>query len=98
MAVIYTSCVDDNRVVCRKCGFKWVVATKSRGRKDLLCVSCRAKPQKTIQYGQLRCMPHLGDLDSQLRPVSDSGELLLPGVRFCGHSDCVNPKHVGDVS
>jgi DNA-directed RNA polymerase subunit RPC12/RpoP len=85
--------VEDNRVVCRKCGFKWVVATKSRGRKDLLCVSCRAKPQKTIQYGDLRCVPHVGDLDLQLRPVDEDG-LILPGVRVCGHSDCVNPKHV----
>jgi hypothetical protein len=86
--------VEENQVACRRCGFVWAVAADKRGRKDLLCISCRAKPQKTIQYGSLRCTPHLGDLDSQLRPLDQDGSLFMVGVRVCGHSDCVNPKHV----
>ena len=87
--------MDSIRVECRRCGFIWVVAPDKRGRKDLLCISCRAKPQKSIQYGVLRCIPHLGDLDSLLRPIDDLGQFVFPGERVCGHSDCINPKHVG---
>ena len=87
--------MDSNRVECRRCGFVWVVAPDKRGRKDLLCISCRAKPQKSIQYGSLRCIPHTGDLDSKLRPIDENGSLFMPGERVCGHSDCINPKHVG---
>ena len=86
--------MEENQVACRRCGFVWAVAADKRGRKDLLCISCRAKPQKTIQYGNLRCTPHLGDLDTKLRPIDENGRLFLPGVRTCNHSDCVNPKHV----
>ena len=32
--------------------------------------------------------------NDDLEPIDDAGELVLPGVRICGHKDCVNPKHV----
>lgn len=83
-----------NVVECRRCGFKWSVSAEKRDLKDLLCKSCRVRPAKVIQYGVLRCEPYLGDLDAELRPIDEQGELVLPGVRSCGHSDCVNEKHI----
>ena len=86
--------MQDNHVECRRCGFKWAVNAEKRGRKDLLCISCRVKPATTIQYGQLRCIPHQGSLNDDLHPVDDDGNLFLEGIRICGHSDCVNDKHI----
>jgi hypothetical protein len=86
--------MQDNQVECCRCGFKWVVNAEKRGRKDLKCISCRVKPAHTIQYGKLRCTPHQGSLDADLNPVDDKGRIVLPGVRVCGHRDCVNPTHI----
>jgi len=83
-----------NRVECRRCGFKWNVAASKKNDKDLLCRSCRQGKQKVIQYGDLRCEPHLGKVNDDLDPLDDNGELFMPGVRLCGHRDCVNSKHV----
>jgi hypothetical protein len=70
------------------------VNAEKRGRKDLLCVSCRVKPASTIQYGKLRCVPFQGALDPNLNPIDDDGVLVYPGERICGHSDCVNVAHI----
>jgi len=84
-----------HKTVCRHCGFVWSVAAEFKDRTDLLCKSCRAKPQKVIQYGGLRCEPHSGAFDQDDNPIDDQGELVLPGLRICGHKDCVSVKHVG---
>jgi hypothetical protein len=86
--------LQDNQVECRRCGFKWAVNAEKRGRKDLLCISCRVKPAKTIQYGKLRCTPHQGKLDADLNPIDDEGNLIFEGERICGHKDCVNETHI----
>jgi len=86
--------LQDNQVQCRRCGFLWTVNAEKRGRKDLLCVSCRVKPASTIQYGKLRCMPHKGLLDQNLNPIDENGVLFLVGERVCGHKDCVNEAHI----
>jgi hypothetical protein len=86
--------LQDNQVECRRCGFVWTVNAEKRGRKDLLCASCRVKPATMIQYGKLRCSPHQGALDADLNPVDDEGVLVLPGLRICGHRDCVNIAHI----
>ena len=86
--------MQDNQVECRKCGFRWAVNAEKRGRKDLLCISCRVKPATTIQYGKLRCSPHQGKLDADLNPIDEQGNLVLSGERICQHRDCVNPAHV----
>lgn len=86
--------VQDNQIECRRCGFQWAVSNEKRGRKDLLCVSCRMKPANMLQYGKLRCIPHKGALDSELNPIDNLGQLVVPGVRVCGHRDCVNDAHV----
>lgn len=86
--------MQDNQVECRRCGFKWAVNAEKRGRRDLLCVSCRVKPATTIQYGKLRCSPHRGAVDHNLNPIDELGQLVFAGERVCGHRDCVNPAHV----
>jgi len=86
--------VQDNQIECRRCGFQWAVSNEKRGRKDLLCVSCRMKPASMLQYGKLRCLPHKGALNNDLDPIDEVGVLVLPGIRVCGHRDCVNVAHV----
>lgn len=86
--------MQDNQVECRRCAFRWAVNAEKRGRKDLLCVSCRVKPATTIQYGSLRCEPFQGSLNDLLEPVDEFGVRVFVGVRVCGHSDCVNLKHI----
>ena len=83
-----------NQVECRRCGWKWVVAADKRGETNLLCKSCRQKPVKIIQYGDLRCEPHQGEVDQDLNPITETGELYLPGERICGNKDCVNKSHI----
>jgi hypothetical protein len=86
--------VDDNKILCNRCGYAWVVAPQKRERTDLFCVSCRAKPAKVVQYGNLKCIPHKGDFaEDGITPLS-GGEEVMPGKRLCNHADCVNPKHV----
>jgi hypothetical protein len=38
-------------------------------------------------------VPWRGDFDLEDNPMVNGG-LLLPGVRLCGHRDCVNPHHI----
>lgn len=83
-----------NEVECRRCGWKWVVNPAKKHDRSLLCKSCRVKPAKVIQYGVLRCEPHVGKVNDDLDPIDDLGNLIMPGLRTCGHRDCVNPKHV----
>ena len=86
--------MDDNKIICNRCGYSWVVAPQKRERTDLFCVSCRARPAKVVQYGNLKCIPHKGDFaEDGITPVSGGSE-VLPGKRICNHSDCINPKHI----
>ncbi len=85
--------VDDNRLVCGRCGWSWVVDQLKRSSGRVLCVSCRMRPALSIQYGASRCVPWKGDFDREDRPLVH-GVLFLPGVRACGHSDCVNGLHI----
>lgn len=86
--------MDDNKVICERCGTSWAVNQEKRHRTDLLCFSCRAKPAMVIQYGDLRCQPWGGDFaKDDVTPVLNGVE-FMPGERICGHRDCCNPKHV----
>jgi hypothetical protein len=64
-----------------------------RRQQVVLCVSCRMRPALSIQYGSSRCVPWRGDFDREDNPMVH-GVLFLPGVRACGHSDCVNGLHI----
>lgn len=84
--------MEDNQVQCRKCGFIWVVAPKKKHSVQY-CGSCRAKPAKQVKYAGEACIPFHGQFDRHDRPVVH-GVLFMPGVRSCGHSDCVNSVHI----
>ena len=81
-------------MACGRCGFAWVVPPEKRGRKDLLCASCRSKPAVVISYGKSRCQPWQGEFGVDEVTPMFQGEPFLPGVRSCGHLDCCNPNHV----
>ena len=40
------------------------------------------------------CISHTGLFDDWENPLDDKGELFMPGLRLCQHSDCVNPTHL----
>lgn len=86
--------MEENQVACARCGWCWVVQKHKRGRKDLLCASCRAKPRVIIKYGDSRCQPWQGDFGGDGVTPFFGGAEFLPGVRVCGHKDCCNPNHV----
>ena len=84
--------MDENQVLCYRCGFVWAVAPKKR-RDRMLCQSCRAKPATTIQYGKTRCISWHGLYAADgVTPMLD-GEPFMPGERSCGHADCVASGH-----
>jgi len=86
--------MDDNQIGCARCGFAWVVPQAKRGRKDLLCGSCNAKPRMVISYGKERCQPWNGAFGKDMVTPFFDGEPFMPGLRICGHNDCCNPNHV----
>ena len=80
-------------MLCRRCGLSWEVPLVKRRQQVVLCVSCRMRPALSIQYGASRCVPWRGDFDRDDNPIVH-GVLFLPGVRACGHRDCVNGLHI----
>ena len=40
------------------------------------------------------CISHDGLYDYDDNPLDDQGQPYMPGKRFCGHRDCINPKHL----
>ena len=86
--------LDDQKWVCKRCGFTEFVAADRRRRVDELCGDCRARPVKSISYGFGRsCRPWGGEFDEWDNPLL-LGVLFLPGVRSCGHRDCVEVSHI----
>jgi len=81
-------------VICERCGFQW--ALKSSRQKSVLCKSCRAKRTLTVHTdnGKVKCLPWGGMFLSEVYPIRDDGTFILPGVRRCGNTDCVNASHV----
>ena len=42
-----------------------------------------------------KCFPWAGRFAAdEVTPVDDDGQPMFPGVRGCGHNDCVNVAHV----
>lgn len=86
--------LEEQLVICRRCGFQQFVAADKRKRADSLCADCRRRPARTINYGLDKpCKPHGGEFDLNDNPM-EWGSLLLPGIRLCKHSDCVEPSHI----
>ena len=50
---------------------------------------------QTVHTKKGKCLPwHGGFAGDDVTPLDDDGRLVLPGVRGCGHNDCVNPSHI----
>jgi len=80
-------------IVCERCGYEW--SLKSTRQKTVLCAGCRAKKVATVHRARSgKCLPWQGMFLGEVSPIFDDGRLVLPGVRTCGHSDCVNANHV----
>lgn len=86
--------LDEQRLICKRCGFTEFVAPDKRKREDSLCSDCRARPRKTINYGHSKpCKIWHGDYDLDDNPI-ENGHLVLPGERICKHRDCVELTHL----
>ena len=79
------------RELCLICGGR----LEKRRRRDDYCLSCKAKPAKTVPFGDDVCIPWRGEFDEFDNPLMN-GKYYLEGFRLCRHSDCVNPNHVID--
>jgi hypothetical protein len=83
---------------CNRCGIEVseqaVERRKARGTYDGKCSDCRAKPTYEIKYDGDKCRPWSGRVDEDFNPVDQKLRLYLPGVRVCGHKDCVNKEHI----
>lgn len=81
------------RNTCSRCGFVWT--SRQPRFVDGLCSSCLALQEKVLRRGRLACQPWQGRFAvDDVTPVNAAGAPILPGTRYCGNSDCVNPKHI----
>ncbi len=80
-------------IVCERCGFEW--SLKSTRQKTVLCAGCRARSVATVHRAKTgKCLPWRGLYLNEVTPIRDDGALMMPGVRTCGHTDCVNAAHI----
>lgn len=85
--------MDGQKLVCERCGAVTYVSLEKRRPKEYFCSSCKARPAKSINYGlEKSCKPWAGEFDDLDNPLLD-GHLVLPGLRVCGHRDCVEISH-----
>lgn len=81
------------RNTCDRCGFVWTY--RQPRFVDGLCSSCSALREVVLRRGRFACQPWQGRFaDDDVTPVNGAGSPILPGPRYCGNSDCVNPKHI----
>lgn len=86
--------LEEQRIICKRCGFTEFVAPDKRRRDDRLCSDCRARPRRSIDYGfDKPCKPWRGDFDELDNPIED-GHFVMPGKRVCKHSDCCEITHI----
>ena len=83
---------------CERCGMEVSEAAverrKARGTYDGKCSDCRNGMATEIKYNGTVCRPWRGEVDENLNPIDKNLKLYLPGVRICGHKDCVNKDHI----
>ena len=81
---------------CDRCGIEVepaVIAKRvSRGSANKNCADCNLGPMQYIK--QTMCRPHQGLVDDDLNPIDDYLQPYRPGVRICGHKDCVAKDHI----
>ena len=70
-------------------------ARKKRNAERVNCADCEAGKKTKIAYGSSVCVPWQGEFDfDSMQPLDDRGRPHMPGMRLCGHNDCVNTAHV----
>ena len=83
---------------CERCGMNVSEAAverrKARGTYDGLCADCRNGRANEIKYNGTVCRPWRGEVDEDFNPVDRNLKPYLPGLRTCGHKDCVNKEHI----
>ena len=83
---------------CSRCGIELSeMAMKGRalrGNSDDRCPDCRVGRLLEIKYNGEICRPWRGEVDDDLNPIDKDLRLYLPGVRSCGHRDCVAKNHI----
>lgn len=83
---------------CDRCGIEWKFHQKYLRRWEYntdLCPDCRRKPVTSCGPADDYCTPWQGDVDlDTFAPLDKDGNLYRPGIRICGHADCVRPKHL----
>ena len=83
---------------CNRCGIELseqaVERRKARGTFDGKCSDCRAKPTYEIKYDGDKCRPWSGRVDEDFNPIDERLRPYLPGIRTCGHKDCVSKEHI----
>lgn len=88
-------------LICKRCGAGFQLKGDAylkrveRGSQTDFCGDCAAKPARFERHGELNCKPWQGEIDlDTMTPVDTKGRPYMPGIRLCGHSDCVNSAHV----
>lgn len=89
---------------CRRCG---LFHPDGKPNSTGLCTDCRAvaaagrnarnraRPTPSRVEGLSQpCLAWLRDFDDLDHPITPSGDLVAPGRRLCGHSDCIEPTHI----
>lgn len=90
----------DEVTSCTRCGqsimTNAIIKRQDRGDYNKDCKDCRTTEAKKVQYGtgQEYCIPHKGLFDEDDNPLDRQGKLYKPGIRSCGHRDCIRPMHI----
>lgn len=83
---------------CNRCGMDIsdaaVERRKARGTYDGRCSDCRPHRSNEVKYDGEPCRPWRGEVDENFSPIDKNLKPYLPGVRTCGHKDCVNKQHI----
>jgi hypothetical protein len=78
---------------CDRCGIEVDITViqkrQTRGSTNKNCQDCNYRKKKESD-----CKPWTGEVDDNWNPIDNYDRLYLPGLRTCGHKDCVNPKHI----
>lgn len=82
---------------CIRCGiddFGAGISRRVNRGDEQLCAACVAKPTTRVMYKGEMCHPWDGLHDDWDNPITASKQPYMPGIRTCGHVDCVRPSHV----
>lgn len=87
---------DYIQATCTRCGTLWSYPDRYVTRPEFdgsQCKDCKARPLTRVGSGLDYCTPWHGHFDEDDNPMQN-GKLYKPGIRTCGHRDCVRPMHI----